>query len=231
MDPNGDGLDELQRRLGHRFAHPDLLRRAVTHASAEPRSWNAYERLEFLGDRVLGLVVAEQLLDRFPHAREGEIARRHARLVRGETLAEVARGLELGRFLIVSRGEQEAGTRRSDSVLSDAMEAAIAALYLDGGLEVARRFVLSRWNPIMERDPGAPRDAKTALQEWTQARRLGLPLYETIERSGPAHAPEFVVRVTIGGHAPRVAAGRAKRAAEQAAAALLLADIDGDPTP
>lgn len=217
-----EDLKALSAVLGHAFHHPELLRRAVTHASAEPRAWNAYERLEFLGDRVLALIVAEQLLDRFPHEREGAIAKRHVNLVRREALAEVARAIDLGRYLILSRGEAEAGSRDSDTILSDAMEAVIGALYLDGGLEAARSFILQYWNRLLELDLRPPQDAKTALQEWAQGRGLPLPKYRTVSQTGPAHAPEFVVEVQVEGYQPVPASGRSKRLAEQAAAAALL---------
>lgn len=223
-EPDRD-LSGLAGILGHSFRHPDILRRAVTHASAEPRAWNAYERLEFLGDRVLALVVAEQLLDRFPHEREGSIAKRHVSLVRRETLAEVAHTIGLGRYLIISRGEDEAGARASDTILSDAMEAVIGALYLDGELEAARRFILRHWNPLLEMDRRPPQDPKTALQEWAQGRRLPLPHYVTVAQTGPAHAPEFTVEVQVEGQAPRRATGKSKRLAEQAAATAMLQEI------
>lgn len=222
---SGD-LDELQKLLGHEFGHLDVLRRAVTHASAEPRAWNAYERLEFLGDRVLALVLAEHLLDRFPHEREGAIAKRHVGLVRREALAEIARQIDLGRYLIVSKGETEAGVRESETILSDAMEAVIGALYLDGGLEVVRRFILRCWNPLVEAERRPPQDAKTTLQEWAQARRLPLPAYETVGRDGPAHAPEFTVRVTVEGFPPESGRGKSKRLAEQDAAGKMMAKLD-----
>jgi len=218
-DPDLTPLTEI---LSHEFEHIEVLRRAVTHASAEPRAWNAYERLEFLGDRVLALIVAEQLLDRFPHEREGAIAKRHVNLVRREALAQVARSIGLGRFLLLSRGEEEAGSRDSDTILSDAMEAVIGALYLDGGLEAARRFILTEWNRLLELDLRPPQDPKTTLQEWAQGRKLALPRYVTVDQSGPAHAPEFTVHVIVEGQEPTVGIGRSKRLAEQAAAAELV---------
>ena len=222
MNDAAQDLEALIAVLGHAFHHPELLRRAVTHASAEPRAWNAYERLEFLGDRVLALIIAEQLLDRFPHEREGAIAKRHVNLVRREALAEVARAIDLGRYLILSRGEADAGSRNSDTILSDAMEAVIGALYLDGGIEAARAFILEQWNPLLEMDRRPPQDAKTALQEWAQGRGLPLPKYRTVRQTGPAHAPEFLVEVSVDGQNPVTASGRSKRLAEQAAAAGLL---------
>ena len=220
-------LRDLENRLGHVFSKPDLLRRAVTHASAESKAWNAYERLEFLGDRVLDLVVAEHLLDRFPEEREGEIARRHVQLVRREALASVARAFDFGQYLIISHGEEDAGARDSDSILSDSLEAVIAALYLDGGLEVARAFILRDWNTLVAADEEPPVDAKTALQEWAQGRQFPLPAYEVVAQEGLAHAPEFTICVTVADYPPRTAKGSSKRRAEQAAAALLLVDLEG----
>jgi ribonuclease III len=225
MNASRDQLSDLEVILDYKFSAPDVLRRAVTHASAAKDVWSAYERLEFLGDRVLGLVMAEQLLDRFPQEREGEIARRHVQLVRKETLAQVAVQLDFGRFLLLSKGEEEAGARGSESILADIMEAVLAALYLDGGLEVARRFILKHWNPLLEADLEPPSDPKTDLQEWTQGRRLGLPIYTVLSQDGPPHAPEFTMSVAVAEVPPRTATGRSKRHAEQAAAALLLEDL------
>lgn len=225
MNMTSDTLGELEAILDYEFLEPGILLRAVTHASAAPEVWNAYERLEFLGDRVLGLIVADQLLDRFPREREGEIARRHVQLVRKETLAEVARLLGIGQFLQLSRGEEEAGARDSESILADVMEAILAALYQDGGLEIARRFVLKHWNPLLEADLEPPRDPKTTLQEWAQGRRHGLPCYTVIGQDGPPHAPEFTISVSVADYPTRTAKGRSKRHGEQAAATLLLEDL------
>ncbi len=217
-----ESIRALAKVLGHEFGHLEVLKRAVTHASAEPRAWNAYERLEFLGDRVVALVLAEHLLDRFPHEREGPIAKRHVGLVRKEALAEVARSIDLGSFLVLSRGEGEGGARDSDSILSDAMEAVIAALYLDGGLDVARDFILRNWNPLVEADRRPPQDAKTELQELLQGRGKPLPVYEVVERVGPSHAPIFTIEVQASDAEPCRAQGKSKRSAEQAAAAEML---------
>jgi len=217
-------LDALSVRLGHRFGRPALLRQALTHASglARGRHGDSYERLEFLGDRVLSLVVAELLFDRFPDEREGEIARRHAALVRREALAEVAAGIDLGAAIRLSRGEAEAGGRDNPAILADACEAVIAALYLDGGLDSARRFIEGHWRPRIEATARPPIDAKTTLQEWAQARSLPLPSYQEIGREGPDHEPLFTIEVSVDGHPPVRASGASKRAAEQAAAARLL---------
>lgn len=226
----GDGDRDLEAVLEYRFKAPEILRRAITHASAAKEVWNAYERLEFLGDRVLGLVIADQLLERFPREREGEIARRHVQLVRKETLAEVARALDIGAYLVLSRGEEEVGARQSESILADVMEAILGALYLDGGLEAARGVVVKHWTPLLEADLEPPRDPKTTLQEWAQARQHGLPSYAVIGQEGPPHAPEFTIQVTVAEFPARTAKGRSKRHAEQAAASLLLEDLNaGEP--
>jgi ribonuclease III len=223
-----DGLSET---LGHRFARPALLTEALTHASAVSRqrgrgvSGQGYERLEFLGDRVLGLVVAELLWRRFPDEAEGALTRRHTQLVRHEALAQVARAIDLGRYLILSPGEDVARTREVAGVLGDACEAVIAALYIDGGLAAAERFIHRYWARLIEADATPPRDPKTALQEWAQGRGLPLPLYETVKIEGPAHQRHFTVRVTVTTLSPETATGASKRAAEIAAAAALLAQI------
>src|SRR5690348_5402077 len=228
-----DDLAELVRNLGHRFAQPDLLAEAVTHPSLggmerSPRGAAArqpgtiYERLEFLGDRVLGLVVAEWLLERFPDEREGDLAKRHANLVRREALGTVADRINLGRHLRLSPGEDEHGGRANRAILADACEAVIGALFLDGGLEAPRRFIRSAWADLIERVAPPPLDAKTALQEWAQARGKPLPTYETIGQSGPAHEPVFDVRVVVADLEPVVARGNSKRTAEKNAASALL---------
>lgn len=219
------GLAELADILRHDFKRPQLLREALTHASAAGRDAPGYERLEFLGDRVLALVVADLLLAQFPHEREGALARRHAQLVRRETLVEVARTIALGRFLILTRGEDDAGAREHDGVLADALEATIGALYLDGGTAAARIFIELHWRPRFNADPTPPQDGKTALQEWAQGRGKPLPDYREVARSGPPHAPVFSVEVSVNGETPEVGEGRSKRMAEQAAAERLLARL------
>ena len=221
--------DPLGKILGHRFSRPELVREALCHSSAaqgqsgQPAS---YERLEFLGDRVLGLVVARLLFDRFAGESEGHLARRHAELVRKETLARVAVNLGLGRHIRLSRGEEEAGGRDNPAILADVCEAVIAAIFLDGGFEAAAAFIGRHWAVLIEEDLTPPKDAKTALQEWAQGRGLDLPLYREIGREGPPHAPLFEVEVSIEGHPPEVANGPSKRTAEQAAAGALLARLE-----
>lgn len=221
-------LDSLAERLGHRFAEPDLLVEALTHPSAlEGRPGRDYDRLEFLGDRVLGLVIATELLRRFPTAPAGELSTRFNALVRGETLAEVAGRLGLGELLRLSKGERQAGggTRRAN--LENACEAVVAALYLDGGYAVAERLVLAEWQPYFERERAAAKDAKTSLQEWAHVAGRGVPRYRIEAREGPDHLPIFRVAVELAGLAPAVGEGRSKREAEQAAAAAMLSRETG----
>jgi ribonuclease-3 len=225
--PAGDWRP-LADRLGHRFARPELLVRALTHPSAAHRRGageDSYERLEFLGDRVLGLIVADLLLRRFPEENEGELALRHAGLVRRETLAKIAEELDLGSHVRLAKGEEAAGERGNPAIQADACEAVIGAVYLDGGLDAARDLVESLWTPLLEAVLVPPQDAKTALQEWAQGRGLPLPDYREVGRSGPDHGPVFTVEVAVQGHPPAAGEGRSKRLAEQAAAGLLMSRI------
>jgi ribonuclease-3 len=231
MTPRRPDLDPLFEILGYRFTDPQLLAEALTHPSAQARHSSprlSYERLEFLGDRVLGLVMAELLWRRFPDEAEGELTRRHAGLVRRESLVDVARALNLGTFLILSPGEDQAGARDNPSVLADACEALVAALYLDGGLEVARGFVHRYWEAQLQTTVAPPRDPKTALQEWAQGRGRGLPIYETVSVAGPAHKRVFTVSARVEGAEPVSASGSSKRAAETAAAAELITRLAAD---
>jgi ribonuclease-3 len=216
----------IETILGHEFTRPELLREAMTHRSAlygrgRWRGRGSNERMEFVGDRVLGLVIAEWLAERFPHEQEGDLGRRLAFLVSQPVLATVAEEIGLGDALSVAPGEARAGVRRRATVLADALEAALGALYLDGGLERAREFVRRGWAGVMDAQESPPKDAKTALQEWVQARSLELPQYIVASRAGPAHSPKFVVTVAVGGFSGSGTAG-SKRAAEQLAAQELL---------
>jgi ribonuclease-3 len=220
----------LIARLEHQFARPELLQDALTHPSlagfrARKRSGTTpYERLEFLGDRVLGLVVASWLYEKFPDASEGELAKRHAALVNRDALRAVAEEIGLGQYLQLARGEDASGPRKNLATLPDAMEAVIGALYLDGGLDPAARFIHRYWQKDIA-IPEAPADPKTVLQEWAQGQGLPLPQYKVVERSGPAHAPKFVIEVTVKGYTPASAEGDSKRAAEKAAAKLLMEQV------
>ncbi len=220
------GLPAAEAVLGHRFARPDLLREALTHRSAARGRAGAgsNERLEFVGDRVLGLLIAEWLAERFPNEQEGALGRRLAWLVSQPVLAEIAGAIALPASLAVAPGEARAGVKRRATVLADALEAAIGALYLDGGLEPARGFVRRAWEPVMAAQLEPPKDAKTALQEWAQAKGLPLPAYELASRQGPPHSPVFVVTVAVDGREGTGTAGT-KRAAEQAAAIDLMGQL------
>ena len=210
----------LDAILGYCFTRADLAREALTHRSAlqgKRASGGSNERLEFIGDRVLGLLIAEWIAERFPKEQEGDLGRRLASLVSQPILAHVAGTIGLGQALSVAPGEARAGVQRRATVLADALEAALGAIYLDGGLEPARAFVRRVWAGAMDAQETPPKDAKTALQEWAQKRGLDLPGYAVTEQSGPPHAPLFEVTVTVGALCGQGAAGN-KRAAEQMAA-------------
>ena len=227
--PGGAPAAELEQTIGYRFADPALLREALTHGSALTRGrrqQRSNERLEFLGDRVLALAVADLLMARFPRESEGALTKRHAGLVCRETLAEIALELDLGRFLLLGQSEAEAGGRARPATLANGLEALIGAVYLDGGLAPAERLIELRWGPRLIAMLTPPRDAKTALQEWAQGRGLGLPDYRVVEVGGPAHAPRFEVVVSVAERPPARAVAGSKRAAEQAAAEQLLAALE-----
>ncbi|MEM8752895.1 MAG: ribonuclease III [Pseudomonadota bacterium] len=219
--------------LGHRFADPDLLEEALTHPSAASPARPHNQRLEFLGDRILGLVIAETLADRHPDEAEGALAPRLNELVRKETCAAVAQEIGLAALLRLGKSEAKTGGRRKTAILGDAMEALIAAVYLDaggadGGLAAARAAILRCWGPHIEAQGEAPRDAKTHLQEWAQGKGMRPPRYETTGREGPDHAPLFTVSAFLANGAHAEAQARSKRAAEQEAARLLLAAMGAE---
>ncbi|MEM7043343.1 MAG: ribonuclease III [Pseudomonadota bacterium] len=227
-----DARARIETWVGHRFADQHLLVEALTHPSATRRGKNAQrnnQRLEFLGDRVLGLIVAHLLIARFPHEDEGPLSRRHAALVRKETLADIAGDFGLGDLLTFARSEEAGNGRINPSILADALEALIGALYLDGGLEPAERFVSACWEAHIRAMGQPPRDAKTALQEWAQGRGLSLPAYTLLDTSGPAHAPRFEVQVALADYPPATASASSKRQAEQAAAKALLDLVSSGP--
>ena len=218
---------DLEASLGHRFAQPGLLGEALTHASstgsrnARRQGVASNQRLEFLGDRVLALVVAEMLIDRYPKEPEGALSKRLAVLVSGETLSLIADELGLDGMLKVA-GERGSAGPPSPRMKADACEALIGALYLDGGLAAACAFIRGRWAGRVTAMATPPRDPKMALQEWAQARGLPLPAYSVAATEGPAHAPVFRVAVAIAGYSAASAEARSKRAAEQDAARRLL---------
>jgi ribonuclease-3 len=228
-DPWGhaERLQELQTRLGYEFRRIELLDEAFTHPSfqGEAGRRKCNERMEFLGDRVLGLVIANLLFRKFRREEVGALARRHAALVSREALVQVADELGLAACIRISRGEEDAGGRTNPGLLGDACEALIAAIYLDGGFDAAQDVVERLWCPLVERDASPPKDAKTMLQEWAQGRGLPLPSYIEADRSGPPHAPIFLVQVIVEGFPAVTAAGSSKRLAERAAAEMMLMKV------
>jgi len=215
-------LTEFCTRLGHEFAQPELITRALTHSSLSSATRPDNQRLEFLGDRVLGLVMADAVLSHDAEAKEGQLAPRFNALVRKETCADVAREIDLGAVLRLGKSEMSTGGRRKTALLGDAMEAVIAAVYMDGGFEAARDVVLRLWGTRVAGVAEDARDAKTALQEWAQARGMAPPVYSEVSRSGPDHAPVFRVAAMLADGTLAEAEGRVKRQAEQAAARALL---------
>jgi ribonuclease-3 len=211
----------LTDSLGHTFCDPELLKRALTHASASSERSN--ERLEFLGDRVLGLAIAEKLHALYPHDNEGALALKLNALVRKEACAAAAEAAGLSDHLILANSETASGGRQKAVILAGACEAVIAALYLDGGFEAARQFIERYWAKAFETLGDDMRDAKTALQEWAQARKGGsAPAYRIAKRDGPDHAPQFEVEVSVAGEEPALGRGGSRREAEQAAAKAML---------
>ncbi len=218
----------LESQLGYRFKDRALLDRALTHSSVRASQRNGKiaeadnERLEFLGDRVLGLAVAELLAETFGSSNEGDLARRFNSLVRGETCALVARSWGLGAHLNLSESEADSGGRDKETILADACEAVLAAVFLDSSFESARKIVRQHWQPLMSQRPTEPADAKSTLQEWAQAQGLAVPVYKEIKREGPDHQPIFTAEVRIDAKRSAAGSGANKRAAEQDAATALL---------
>ena len=220
-----EAIRSFEQRLGYEFSNLSLLIEALTHSSIASDFRKDNQRLEFLGDRVLGLVMAEALLEIDQIAPEGTLAPRFNALVRKETCAEVARQIELGGVLKIGRSEMLSGGRRKDALLGDGMEAVIAAIYKDGGFEVAKKIIINLWDDRIKNVKGDARDAKTMLQEWAQARGQNPPNYEVISRSGPDHAPDFLVKVILASGETSEAMAGSKRQAEQMAAKALLQKI------
>ncbi len=215
-------LAVFQDRLGYHFKNPDHLNHALTHASTGEEN---YERLEFLGDRVLGLVVAEILYRCFPFEKEGSLARRHSALACTETLAKIGRDLDLPEVVISSAAERAAGGNKQDNLLADCMEAIIGAIFLDKGYIACQEVIAALWGDRIYTLSQPPVDSKTALQEWAQARALPVPNYDIVERSGPDHAPVFRIRVTVQGLEPMEATGASRRAAEKTVAQAMLDNV------
>lgn len=215
-----DTLNALQKATGHEFQNPSLLAEALTHSSTGHNG--NYERLEFLGDRVLGLVVSEILYEKFPGEKEGDLAKRLASLVQGAWLAKMAQKIDLGQYMYFSDAERESGGFANANILADGMEALIGALYLDSGLPACRRFIEDLWADAFYEMKTPPQHPKTALQEWAQSRSLPLPVYKITGQSGPDHAPMFDITLSVNGFNPVYAQGRSRQIAEKEAAKLFL---------
>lgn len=214
--------EKLLSVLQHKFKQPHLLNEALTHSSISSARIDSYERLEFLGDRVLGLVVAEMLICRFPGEAEGDLAKRHAVLVSRDSLVTVASDMGIDMAMRLSRGESDGGGRSKPTLLADVTEAVIGAMYLDAGLEKTAILIQRFWTPLMEQNVTPPKDPKTALQEWSQGRGLSLPTYSLVRKEGADHEPIFYVEVAVTDDKKAVGSGSSKRIAERDAAARLL---------
>jgi ribonuclease-3 len=224
----GSELRAFEARIGYSFSTPELLVEAVTHASMSSSTKNDNQRLEFLGDRVLGLVMAQALIEADPNASEGALAPRFNALVRKETCADVAREIDLGAVVRLGRSETVSGGRRKLALLGDAIEAVIAAVYLDAGFQAARDMVLRLWADRITQVDDDARDAKTSLQEWAQARSLSPPEYIEIDRNGPDHAPIFTIMAQLSTGVKGSATAGSKREAQQGAARALMAILEQD---
>lgn len=213
--------------LGHSFKQASFCAAALRHSSmgGGARGVDSFQRLEFLGDRVVNLSVATMLLERFPKADEGELSRRYVGLVRADALARIARRTDLPSRLSMAVNEGAHGGTANVNILADALEAAIGAIFLDGGHAAAEAIVRHLWTPELDAEPVDVRDPKTRLQEWAQGHKFPLPVYETLEHSGPAHAPHFRVRVLVGKDHQAEAVGGSKQQAEKEAAARLLQSL------
>jgi ribonuclease-3 len=213
----------LEKRLGYHFRNRALIEEALTHVSHDGPGGPSYQRLEFLGDRVLGIVVATMLFEAFPVSPEGDLSRRLAELVRKETCADVARGWGLGDLIRLGEGEKRTGAQKRDAILGDVCEAVIGAVYRDSGLGEVDKLIRTAWQARMDAPIEVPRDPKTALQEAVQARGLPVPRYRDAGRKGPDHAPEFEIAVEVQGYASAIGRGPSKRHAERAAAEAFIA--------
>ena len=219
---SSQSIEKLQTKIGHIFHDPLLLQTALTHSSTG--AGKNYERLEFLGDRVLGLVVAQILYEKFPTEPEGHLAKRLAALVQGSFLAQIAREMKLGEYIDFSHAEAAAGGGDNDNILADVFESLIGALYLDSGFEACEKLITALWGDRFDTMKKPPQHPKTQLQEWAQSKGLELPRYKIVGQSGPDHAPVFDVQLIVDGHAPVNAQAPSRQQAEKLAA---MAFLDG----
>ena len=213
-------LKKLQDKIGYHFKDEHWLERAMTHSSTND-DYN-YQRLEFLGDRVLGLVIAGALFNEFKSEREGGLAKRHTALIQGPTCAIVGLANNLNDFIIMSSSEEEAGGRLNENIVADIVESLLGAIYIDGGYEPAKEVILALWGDTITTLENAPQDPKTELQEWVQARGLELPVYEIVDKSGPDHAPIFTISLKVEGFNPMEADGPSRRQTEKTVAQKML---------
>lgn len=223
--PKDHLMNTLETLLGYTFKDKTLLQQALTHSSAS-KNKSSYERLEFLGDRVLSLVIADMLFHAFPQEKEGALAKRHSTLVKQGALENVAKTLDLANIMHFARRLTQ--EQPSPSMQADVVEALIAAVYLDGGFSAADHFIRTRWQDFLQESATPPEDAKSALQEWAQGKALALPSYTVLEQAGPDHNPTFTVNVSVEGFAPQQATSSSKQAAQKLAAKMLLDIVRAD---
>lgn len=216
-------VEQLEKELAHTFSDKTLIKDALTHSSTGNES--NYERLEFLGDRVLGLIVAELLFERFPGEREGDLAKRLAALVQGSTLAKMAQKIQLGSYIDFSAAEAQAGGAENENILADVFEAVMGALYQDSGFQKCRDLIERLWADDFFNTNAPPQHPKTELQEWAQAQGLPLPMYEIVDQTGPDHAPVFDIKLSIKGHSDVIAKGASRQQAEKEAAKMFLENL------
>ncbi len=217
-------IKELQRTIGYTFENTKTLHEALTHPSIRSihKKKTSYQRLEFLGDTVLSMVIAELLFVTFPNENEGDLSRRHIELVKGNTLAKVATQIKLGDFICMSNSERENGGIKNIRNLENTMEALIASIYIDGGIEDAKNFILKYWKPILSAMKSPPENVKSKLQEWAQQNALPIPTYRTVSTTGPPHSPLFSIELQLQGFTPVVVIAKSKRQGEQLAADKML---------
>jgi len=216
-------LFELEQRIGYRFRNTTYMEQALTHSSKSGSANN--ERIEFLGDRVLNLVMAHTLYEQFPAEPEGSLAKRHSALVQGPMLTAIAITINLGDFMILSDAERASGGAENENILSDGMEALLGAVFLDGGMEPAQGVIIRLWDKYILTHAEVQQDSKTELQEWAQGKGLPLPNYEIVGKSGPDHAPRFEIELRVQGFDPVTADGTSRRHAEKDAARKMLEQL------
>lgn len=228
---NKKTIEAVESIIEYHFKEPRFLEESLTHPSVTRQCHDSgktvnYERLEFLGDAVLGLIIAELLIRKYPFENEGALAKRQSGLVRGEAVANVARTLNIGIFIRMTPGEESLGGRENDNNIENCLEAIIGAMYKDGGIEPAKAFIHKHWTELVDRMVEPPKDPKTALQEWAQARNIAIPIYEVKDISGLAHAPEFTIQVSVEGHGYAQAKALSKKKAQKDAAKMLLNQLE-----